>query len=898
MKLLKTSGLLLGLAVLASSLVFAQDNAVPPLATETSDPTVPAVLPRRNTPASENAQTSTNNRTEAPEAQSARTHQQLPEALNERLGPLRDRIGIPKSTSIKEFNDRFEITASPWHSKVLLVDGDLASRVHEESSEHRAHDSRRSHNESVPGKHDHEHDADHSHKTSHSEYFADTGKLTVPKSSDAAITFELIGNASFESEKPSFSADRITYHLGGSNARVELVGHARLVNDQDGVQLTAERITNWGSETRAEAKVRLRRKGPSGDWETIIAERLEINHKSGTIRTNAEIGDSARSGPTVERESPGRVKDVTQVPGLLIQQSSRNTPASENAQTSTKNRTEAPESARFGGGGGGHSDGHRGFAERLQAEEDSLQRAVEDYLSALLDGRDEDARKLLDKSHRKHLANSDWMNGVRQHVQKKKVAIDRIVVRANTALATSESLSLSKPIPGIGDSGRLLLQLRPVEGDPREWRVVDVDISSDKTPFPSGGPRTPPSVQATDHENTPTTLAPPRDTLVGETTHINGTFLQAAKANRDAAAERLARQLADVKLALTLHGDTVRDGAMAKSALRQFFDRDMEYREAQLEQLGKRIERSAAQLNERQSARDELIDLQLSAFKMDAEGLGLTTKRIPARSTPTQSTPAERNSDGARRAGVGATAAPVTVSGAFKADPTALFPVGELDAQIRVRFQALAEAKGDEQKAKALNSLRTALRKYFDADMKARLASLESLKGELAELWVRHKTRAESKDEIIDLQLKLFINEANGLGFFSKIEPKETHPNLDGRWKLVSLIQDEQKTPVEKLKGAYVDIKDNLMVFHAPSKPDFPDLHIKYQFAAKGIDLQITDSREQDYAGPTFDGQWSLKDQQFKFACWQTSETQKVRPPLAPGKSVIYVELERIRPSR
>ncbi|MBD3671885.1 MAG: hypothetical protein HUJ26_00025 [Planctomycetaceae bacterium] len=131
-------------------------------------------------------------------------------------------------------------------------------------------------------------------------------------------------------------------------------------------------------------------------------------------------------------------------------------------------------------------------------------------------------------------------------------------------------------------------------------------------------------------------------------------------------------------------------------------------------------------------------------------------------------------------------------------------------------------------------------------------------------------------------------------------EPKETHPDLDGRWKLVSLIQDEQKAPAAKLKGAYVDIKDNLMVFHVPSKPDYPDLHIKYQFAAKGIDLQITDSREQDYAGPTFDGQWGLKDQQFKLACWSTvdDEGTRPRPPLAPDKSVIYVELERIPTSR
>ena len=124
--------------------------------------------------------------------------------------------------------------------------------------------------------------------------------------------------------------------------------------------------------------------------------------------------------------------------------------------------------------------------------------------------------------------------------------------------------------------------------------------------------------------------------------------------------------------------------------------------------------------------------------------------------------------------------------------------------------------------------------------------------------------------------------------------PPKAYPNLQGRWRLVALIQDEHTASEAQLKGAYVDITDELMVFHVPSKPDYPDLHVKYTFVPAGIDLQITDSRNPGDDGSPARGAWTRKKGLFRFAFFATDGVS-VRPPVAPAKSVIYVELKRDR---
>ena len=212
----------------------------------------------------------------------------LPKGLRDRLGPLQERLIIPSNASFKELPDRYEFTASPWNTTMTLVDGDLPSRAHDSEDAGHSHraDGKDKDGHNAEHKHDtaHEHDADHHHELTSTEYFADAGKLAVPKAEQEEIILELVGNAGFAGGYIHYSAERIVFHLGGSNDRMILSGNARFANDADDVQLSADEITNKAEWTLLEGNARLRRKAPTGKTETISAERLEMDHVAGTIK--------------------------------------------------------------------------------------------------------------------------------------------------------------------------------------------------------------------------------------------------------------------------------------------------------------------------------------------------------------------------------------------------------------------------------------------------------------------------------------------------------------------------------------------------------------------------------------------------------------------------------------
>jgi len=93
--------------------------------------------------------------------------------------------------------------------------------------------------------------------------------------------------------------------------------------------------------------------------------------------------------------------------------------------------------------------------------------------------------------------------------------------------------------------------------------------------------------------------------------------------------------------------------------------------------------------------------------------------------------------------------------------------------ELRIIAQTLAEARqilqhanSDERKTQAKQILREALDKYFDVDMDVRRAELEKIKRRVTDMEVQLEKRASSKDQIVELQLQMFLNEAEGLGFF------------------------------------------------------------------------------------------------------------------------------------
>jgi hypothetical protein len=97
-----------------------------------------------------------------------------------------------------------------------------------------------------------------------------------------------------------------------------------------------------------------------------------------------------------------------------------------------------------------------------------------------------------------------------------------------------------------------------------------------------------------------------------------------------------------------------------------------------------------------------------------------------------------------------------------------LFGPRPADAAIRKAAEELSDAKDDDAKAKATAELRGLLDKYFEEDMIQRQKELEGIEARLQKLHAQLERRRAKKDDIIDLQVKMSVNEADGLGFYSQ----------------------------------------------------------------------------------------------------------------------------------
>ena len=87
--------------------------------------------------------------------------------------------------------------------------------------------------------------------------------------------------------------------------------------------------------------------------------------------------------------------------------------------------------------------------------------------------------------------------------------------------------------------------------------------------------------------------------------------------------------------------------------------------------------------------------------------------------------------------------------------------------RIRDSRQQLAAATIETEQRKAIHDLTTALGEYFDSDMQFRTDELKKIRDGLVNMQARFEKRTLAKDSIVELQLKMIVNEANGLGFFS-----------------------------------------------------------------------------------------------------------------------------------
>jgi hypothetical protein len=90
---------------------------------------------------------------------------------------------------------------------------------------------------------------------------------------------------------------------------------------------------------------------------------------------------------------------------------------------------------------------------------------------------------------------------------------------------------------------------------------------------------------------------------------------------------------------------------------------------------------------------------------------------------------------------------------------------------LREAAAAVRSAQDDEAREAASQRLHELLNKTFDADMERREEELAKIEQRLQALREQAARRLEKKDEIIELQTRVLINEADGLGFYSSDEP-------------------------------------------------------------------------------------------------------------------------------
>ena len=130
-----------------------------------------------------------------------------------------------------------------------------------------------------------------------------------------------------------------------------------------------------------------------------------------------------------------------------------------------------------------------------------------------------------------------------------------------------------------------------------------------------------------------------------------------------------------------------------------------------------------------------------------------------------------------------------------------LVPLG---TKIREASAAIRDAKDDESREKATNNLASALDEFFETDMKVRAKELEGLRSRLAKLEAQLNRRRQKKAEIIDLQMKVAFNEADGMGFYSvpqdrpfgfTMPPPMTALGMPGEITIAAPVRVETATP-------------------------------------------------------------------------------------------------------
>ncbi len=225
-----------------------------------------------------------------------------------------------------------------------------------------------------------------------------------------------------------------------------------------------------------------------------------------------------------------------------------------------------------------------------------------------------------------------------------------------------------------------------------------------------------------------------------------------------------------------------------KIALNVHFDRDLAIQESELARLSKRADSADSQCKQRRTARNEIIDLQLQSYLLEKNTPSLGSDSAEAQSFLNAGRKDEAQRKFSRASSQGSSdpfgsspesqpsSDPFGSSSDGAAGQTQFndgisnHPYQSKDMIEKAR-EKLAESATADEEAQATQELKGSLETYFDHDLRERERILKAVRTDLEKMKQKLEKRASSKNDIVELQFKMFVNEASGLGFFS---PKVT----------------------------------------------------------------------------------------------------------------------------
>lgn len=94
--------------------------------------------------------------------------------------------------------------------------------------------------------------------------------------------------------------------------------------------------------------------------------------------------------------------------------------------------------------------------------------------------------------------------------------------------------------------------------------------------------------------------------------------------------------------------------------------------------------------------------------------------------------------------------------------------IEQADSAVQEALNKYRDAGDEKEKGNARKEMSTALSDYFDADMQLREQEIRDIEERVKKLQAQLERRRAAKAELLDLQLKVLVNEAEGLGFYGR----------------------------------------------------------------------------------------------------------------------------------